>query len=136
MISLLPFASQSSFLYDRQFFQGENAAGLYPCSAYYLANVILEIVFNAFNGMVYGLVNYFMINYQAFVNGDVVASGIGYVGITMMMNVVSNAMVLSFSLAAPNQEVAFVLAAAYTAISVLSAGKLAFPTIEVPCSKT
>jgi len=42
-IALLPFAYQSSLLYDRKFFQGEYAAGIYPVSAYYAANITLEV---------------------------------------------------------------------------------------------
>jgi hypothetical protein len=38
--------------YDRQFFMVENARGLYPTSAYYLANLTLEMALNTFTGLV------------------------------------------------------------------------------------
>jgi hypothetical protein len=57
-------ASQSLFLYDRQFYQGENGARLYPASCYYCANLTLELLLNAGNGLVYALISYYMLNYQ------------------------------------------------------------------------
>ena len=48
------------------------------------------MLFNAINGFIYGTVTYTMTNYQAFVNGDRFSSAIGYIGITMLMNIMAN----------------------------------------------
>ena len=90
-VSLLPYASLSSFLYDRHFFQGENAAGIYPCSAYYAANVTLELIFNTVNGIIFGAIVYYMVNFEAFVKpADPVACSAGFIGIIAIMNLMAN----------------------------------------------
>lgn len=91
VLSLLPIASQSSFLYDRQFFQRENAAGLYPCSAYYAANMTLELLFNTINAMIYAIVTYSLIDYQSFVQApDPFLSFLRYMGIMILLNITAN----------------------------------------------
>ena len=88
---LLPYGSLSGFLYHRSFFQGENAAGLYPCSAYYAATVTLETFFNTLYGAIFGLIAYVMINYQAFVKADdPIMSALGFIGIVVVMTLVAN----------------------------------------------
>ena len=57
----IPFCSIGLFLYERQFFLRENATDLYPCSAYYLAYTILETLLNAFNGALFGLINFYIV---------------------------------------------------------------------------
>jgi len=88
---LLPYGSLSGFLYHRSFFKGENAAGLYPCSAYFAATITLEVFFNAIYGSVFGTIAYYMINYQAFVKAeDPVLSSISFVAIMVVMTLVAN----------------------------------------------
>lgn len=89
-MNLLPFASLSGFLYDRQFFQGENAAGIYPVSAYYAANITLEVLFNSINAMIFATITYNMTNYQAFIGATSYAPAVGYVGIVMIASICAN----------------------------------------------
>ncbi len=90
-MGLFPYASQSLFLYDRQFYQGENGARLYPPSCYYCANLTLELLLNAGNGFTYGLISYYMLNYQAFVQApDPALSAVGFIGLITLTNVVAN----------------------------------------------
>lgn len=44
--------------------QGENAAGLYACSAYYLSNVVLELLINSVNGAVFAFILYECVDFQ------------------------------------------------------------------------
>lgn len=135
-MGLFPYASQSLFLYDRQFYQSENGgkrvhwreardkqtipfqtngrssddltdqfqfhqpltpptttttARLYPPSAYYCANLTLELLLNAGNGSVYALISYYMLNYQAYVQAPNPAlSAFGFIGLVTLTNVVAN----------------------------------------------
>lgn len=90
-MGLFPYASQSLFLYDRQFYQGENGARLYPPSAYYMANLTLELLLNAANGCIYALITYYMLDYQAYVQAPNAAlSAFGFIGLVTLTNVVSN----------------------------------------------
>ena len=90
MLTLLPFACLSSFLYERQFYQRENAAGLYPCSAFYLANITLELLFNSINGAIFAAVTYYLIDYQAFLHAEGARMFLGYLGIVVLTNVMGN----------------------------------------------
>jgi hypothetical protein len=130
--SVFPYASISLFLYDRQFYQAENASGLYPSSAYFAANVLLEMLLNTVNGVVYSLIIYYMVAYAAFIQpADPAAMVTGYVGLFVAMNMVSNAQVLFCSLASPNVEIAFILCAAYTNMALLVSGTMiSFPAIN------
>ena len=88
---LLPVASLSTFLHDRHFFQGEQAAGIYPSSAYFAANVTLEVLLNSICGFCFGMITYWAVNFQAFVHAeDQIASCLGYVGIFVVLNLVVN----------------------------------------------
>lgn len=89
-MNLLPFASFSSFLYDRQFFQGENAAGIYPVSAYYAANVTLEVLFNSINAACFATITYVMIDFHTFIEATSYAPALGYVGIITLSSLVAN----------------------------------------------
>jgi len=81
----------SSFLWDRRFFQGENAAGIYPCSAYYCANVTLDLLFNAINGVIFGSVIYYMVNFEAFVKPDnPTICAVGFISIITITNLMAN----------------------------------------------
>lgn len=91
VLSLLPIASQSSFLYERQFFQRENAAGLYACSAYYAANMTLEVLLNSVVALVYSSLTYTRVDYQSFVQApDPFLSFLGYLGIMTLLNITAN----------------------------------------------
>lgn len=129
---VLPYASISLFLYDRQFYQGENASGLYPPSAYFAANILLEMLLTAAIGIVYSVICYYMVSYWAFIHpANPPAMVAGYVGIFVAMNMVSNAQVLFCALASPNVEIAFILCAAYTNVALLLSGTLiSFPAIN------
>jgi len=88
---LLPVASLSTFLHDRHFFQGEHAAGIYPSSAYFAANVTLEVILNSLCGFLSGTITYYAVNLQAFVHAEnPLASAMGYVGIVVILNLVVN----------------------------------------------
>ena len=89
-MNLLPFASLSGFLYDRQFFQGENAAGIYPVSAYYAANLTLEAFFNSTNAALFAIITYTMTNYQAFIGTTSATTAIGFIGIVMIASNIAN----------------------------------------------
>ncbi len=130
--SVFPYVSISLFIYDRQFYQCENASGLYPPSAYFATNVLLEMLLNTVNAIVYALAHYYMVAYWAFIQPtNPPATAAGYLGIFVAMNMVSNAQVLFCALASPNVEIAFVLSAAYTNVSVLVSGAvISFPAIN------
>lgn len=90
-VALLPYASMSSFLYDRHFFQSEDAAGIYPCSAFYLANVTMEMVFNGMNGVLFGAITYYLMNFQAFVQApNPSLSALGYVASLAWTDILAN----------------------------------------------
>ena len=89
--SVFPYASISLFIFDRQFYQGENASGLYPPSASFVANVLLEMLLNTVNGLVYALICYYMAAYWAFIQPTNPAATVsGYLGIFVAMNTVTN----------------------------------------------
>lgn len=129
---LFPYVSISLFLYDRQFYQGDNASGLYPPSAYFAANVLLEALFNTINGIAYSLIIYYMEDYPAFVQPTNPAwTLVGYLAIFVVINMATNAQVLFCSLVSPNVELAFILSAAYTTLALLLSGSMvSFPSIN------
>ena len=60
ILALLPLTSISLFIHDRQFFHKESRAKLYPVSAYFLSNVLLELCVNVVNGVIFGVVTWWM----------------------------------------------------------------------------
>jgi len=48
----------------------------------------LEMLFNDLNGFIYGIITYYMINFQAYTHGDTLMELAGFVGICMFTNVV------------------------------------------------
>lgn len=130
--ALFPYCSISLFLFDRQFYQGENASALYPPSCYFLANVLLEALFNAVNAIAHAAIIYYMEAYPAFVQPTNPASAlVGFLGIFATMNMATNAQVLFCSLASPNFEIAYIMASGYTTLAVLLSGSvISFPAIN------
>jgi hypothetical protein len=145
--SILPLASLSTFQYERGFFKKESAGGLYPASAFFLSTVLLEGLCCSINGLAYGAIPYFMADFQGYVQApNPLTSAIGYLGLVVLLKVVANvsrsdqsletwtssessgsslplqACALCMSFVTPNQELAMVSAAAYVALSWVSAG--------------
>ena len=80
-----PIPSSSSYPHTT------TTARLYPPSAYYCANLTLELLLNAGNGCVYALISYYMLNYQAYVQAPNPAlSAFGFIGLVTLTNVVAN----------------------------------------------
>jgi len=124
VLSLLPISSLSTFLYDRQFFQSEESSGMYPSSAYYLANIVLEVIFNTINGVIFAVITYYMMDFNAFVKGPELKMAAGYTGICVVMNLLANAMTMCLANISPNLEIGFVLSAGFVAICSLAAGMI------------
>jgi len=132
-VSLLPFASLSLFIYDRRFYAAEAASRLYPTSVYYLSNMLLETILHTFNAILFALINYELIGYDASQSGntsyDPTLNLLVYVAIVVLQTNVGSIILQTSALIAPNQDIAFALAAGYNAISVLTAGYVvAFPS--------
>lgn len=115
--------SISLFIYDRQFYNKESRSKLYPASAYYLANTLLEVLVNAFTGFLFGIIVYYFAGYGT---EDPVARGpaavhlIKYLGLIMLISNVGCLQSIMFSLLAPNTDIAFVLNCGYVTVSLLT----------------
>ncbi|TFJ85277.1 hypothetical protein NSK_003700 [Nannochloropsis salina CCMP1776] len=122
-VTLLPFASLSLFIYERQFYSGEAASKLYPCSAYFVSNIVLETLLNSFSGFLYSIIVYYNLDYVAFTQPrNVPLNFLVYLtGLILQTNMGSMCVQLA-ALLAPNQDIAFVLAAGYVAASILTGG--------------
>jgi len=131
-VSLLPFASLSLFIYDRRFYSAEAASRLYPTSVYYLSNILLETCLHTFNALLYALISYNLIGYDARYSGNTeynpTLNLIIYCAIVILQTNIGSIVLQTSALIAPNQDIAFALAAGYNAISVLTSGYVvAFP---------
>jgi hypothetical protein len=79
---------------------------------YYVANMLLESVLHTFNALVYSVLAYFMLNYAAYSQPASVAKHFGTFLLIMIVQTNVGSMILQFcALLAPNQDIAFALAA-------------------------
>jgi hypothetical protein len=81
-------------------------------SVYYLSTMVLEVLLQSVGGLVYAIPSYTMVEYAAFTQP---ASRLGnfatYAGIVMVQANVGSIVVQFSALIAPNQDVAFCIAA-------------------------
>jgi len=93
----LPFCSISTFLADRKFYQRENAQHLYPITAYYTANVTLELLFNTINGAAFGTIVWFLANLDGLVHfDDFVGVTMGFLGLCIATTVLVNVSIVIY----------------------------------------
>jgi len=125
---LLPFASISLFMFDRQFFSAEAASKLYPASAYWVTNLILETFLNTLSAVIYCAITYKTIGFDpALIGNDEINHTnhmiIFFVFIVIQSNL-GSAMLQMCCLVVSNQDVAFAMAAGYVTVSCLASGML------------
>ncbi|KJE93071.1 hypothetical protein CAOG_009727 [Capsaspora owczarzaki ATCC 30864] len=129
---LLPFTSLSLFIYDRQFYSRESAARLYTPSAYYLANSLVELTFNAANVAISASVAYWMIDLglsDNILGAERNANGFWvFLRIMTLLHIVGNQMVQLCGLMMPNQDMAFALGAGFVILCQIFSGFLVIPS--------
>lgn len=125
-LSLLPYASMSLFIYDRQFFAKDSAAGLYGVLPYFLSSVLLEAALLTATGLLYGAITAAMVGQVVPGQGS---RGV-LCGVYVLHSLVSSQFVQLMAIVAPNQDTGFVAGAGYTSASMLVCGFLvAFPQL-------
>jgi len=125
---LLPFASISLFMFDRQFFSAEAASKMYPASAYYASNLILEISLNTISSVIYSLIVYYSIGFDPALIGAVDVDYnrhlLTFVFFIVVQSNLGAGMLQACCLSVSQQDVAFAMAAGYVAVSCLASGML------------
>lgn len=125
---LLPFASISLFMFDRQFYSAEAASKMYPASAYFVANLILEITLNSLCAAIYSIIVYYSIGFDPALIGAIDVNHTNhFLKFLLFIVVQSNmgaAMLQMCCLSVTQQDIAFAMAAGYVAVSCLASGML------------
>ncbi|KAK9834135.1 hypothetical protein WJX81_001128 [Elliptochloris bilobata] len=105
LFELLPFCYMSFYVADRQFFAADVAAGLYHTSAYYLAHTLAALPFICLNVLAGGLTLYGLANlrYEGWAIGE-------FCALLLLQSLVAI------------QDLAYILATGYVALSLLLAG--------------
>lgn len=124
---LLPYASISLFIFDRHFYQKDSAAGLYGTAAYYVGTVFLEVLLSVIIGTLNMVVVFKMVNLSSTGTGTLAE----LVGTNILVNLCGVSWIQVMALLAPNQDLAFLFGAAYTATCLLCSGFLiSFPALS------
>ncbi|KAG1673764.1 hypothetical protein FOA52_002333 [Chlamydomonas sp. UWO 241] len=111
---LMPYVSMSLFTSDRRYFLAESSAKLYGPGIYYMAKVIATLPFNICAAAVYALIVYGL----AGLNPDPGTAAQSVVLQTLLSLIAVQVLHLAATLA-PNQDAAFMLSIAWTAVNLL-----------------
>jgi len=117
IFELLPFCYMSLYIADRKFYAADVAGGLYHPCAYYLAHTAAASPFIALNAAIGGLSAYGLANLRYTPQAVLVYASLAALGALIAVQLVVLCVYLT-----PNQDLAFVLAVSYVAISILLGG--------------
>jgi len=117
IFELLPFCYMSLYIADRKFYAADVASGLYHPCAYYLAHSAAASPFIALNAAIGGLSAYGLANLRYTPQAVFIYATLAAVGALIAVQLVVLCVYLT-----PNQDLAFVLAVSYVAISILLGG--------------
>ena len=117
IFELLPFCYMSLYIADRKFYAADVAGGLYHPCAYYLAHTAAASPFIALNAAIGGLTAYGLANLRYTAKAVFTYAGLAALGALIAVQLVVLCVYLT-----PNQDLAFVLAVSYVAISILLGG--------------
>jgi ATP-binding cassette, subfamily G (WHITE), member 2 len=117
IFELLPFCYMSLYIADRKFYAADVASGLYHPCAYYLAHTAAASPFIALNAAIGGLSAYGLANLRFTAKAVFTYAGLAALGALIAVQLVVLCVYLT-----PNQDLAFVLAVSYVAISILLGG--------------
>jgi hypothetical protein len=99
-LALMPYASMSLFVYDRQFYAKDSAAGLYGVLPYFLSSVLLEALLLSLSGLIYATITYALVG-QVLSDGS--GSFVALAGTYVLHSLVSAQFVQLMAILAPNQ---------------------------------
>jgi len=121
-LALAPYASMSLFVYDRQFYAADLAAGLYRAFPYYWGSLVVEFFLSIVMGLLYALTTFYMVG----LHGSI---GL-YIAICIFTMLVSAQLAQLMALLASTQDIAMAMGCAYTAVSLLVSGFLvSYPSL-------
>jgi ATP-binding cassette subfamily G (WHITE) protein 2 len=110
----IPYVSMSLFTSDRQFYSADVSAKLYHPSAYYCSNVLATLPFSIANAAVFALVVYGLTGLR-----NDFESIIQHVLILVVESLVALQVLYFAAVVTPNQDMAFMIAIAFTAVNIL-----------------
>ena len=117
MYELLPFCYMSLYIADRKFYAADVASGLYHPCAYYLAHSAAASPFIVANALVGGYIAYGLSALRWSLSAVITFGVLQSVNALVAVQCVVLCVYLT-----PNQDIAFVLATSYVAISILLGG--------------
>lgn len=111
---LLPYVYMSVYTSEKQYYLADLAAKLYQPSAYYLAKQVVYLSFAIVNALVFGLIVYGLVGLRDRGSSIMINAFCG-----VMLYLTASQVVDCAAMVAPNQDTAFVLSIAWTALQLL-----------------
>ncbi|KXZ56416.1 hypothetical protein GPECTOR_1g370 [Gonium pectorale] len=120
VLLLLPYVYMSLYTADKQYYMADLGAKLYHPSAYYVAKVLAVLPFGVLSMLVFSFTIYGMAGLRKEV-GPLAEHGV----MCVLAYLIASQVLYAAAIATPNQDTAFMVAIAWTAVNILMSNYLA-----------